>query len=323
MGEYFICANPDMNEFVRPSDYGSGLKRKEILGTGAAALDAMAILLSDPGTGKRRPADMHCPQKSGRWSEGRCIFVGDGAWQNGISPWPWKTPEAEMYDDMTSGGRNVGKGIADRIAVAHGMTRVQRLVHVGMLDGKKETFGINMMIPLELTGGTLAVADKEIPGFEGELADANKKIEDKSPAGYILDARDGTRRLVANLDRKEYLDPRQMSEHPTLLGMMRGHAMRYSAKRDDQWVRYPSTLEILGRMIFPEHGEIDSINGRWRGDRLIITAESSNAHPTTLGIEHDPGWRDMTQRLIAMLPPVDWKLKDLWMDGQTYGRIRP
>lgn len=89
----------------------------------------------------------------------------------------------------------------------------------------------------------------------------------------------GQERVIANLDKREFLDPRAFGEVPTTAGVMRGEDSTCSA------------AALMFSLFHPERrggGDADAEDmpfiGRWRGDRLVLTAEHEkpgSRFPTT------------------------------------------
>lgn len=321
MGQYFVAVNPDADEYVHGSAMGGCLKRMEILHSASGPLDAVAMLLSDPGTGRKRPADMHARGMSGRWIGERCFFVGDGAYREELKPWPWRIPEQELYERMIAEGTPLAPKLVQHVARAHGMAVGTRKTKVRDLDENVQTYSTKTMVPLIIRDDALDVEEPVHEGYAAEHESARKAIRGKGPSDYLIDARDGQRRLVADMDRREYVDPRHMAEHPTLLGMLRAMGKWWDPQDQKERPHPPSALMLMGQMLFPAHGERDGITARWRGDRVVITAETSAANPTTIQIEKDRDWRDITPELLARFQGIEWPHYHRQMHRQIYGMI--
>lgn len=323
MGQYFLALNPGRNEHVTAPSLGAGPKLKEILHSAASVLDGIAILMADPGSGRRRPADLHVRGLSGRWAAERCLLVGDGPAGNSVEPWPWAIREADMYGLALAEGTTVGPRLSSDIARAHGLVMATRTIRIRDLDGTVEKVRSAVTVPVSLRDGRVVVDQPEMEAYAAEYADAARKAAGVAQDRFVIDARDGTRRLVANLDKRQYIDPRHLSEFPTLLGMLRGHGKGWDPEDLEERERPPSTLLLLGEMMSPGDGYQDRISARWRGDRILLTAETSKDHPTTEGIERDPSWADVTPRLLSMMEAADWTHYNRRMHRQIYGEIHP
>lgn len=333
MGQYFLCVNPDRDEYLHPHAMGCGLKKPEIVGSGMSVMDAFAMLIADPGAGGRRPGDVHVPGRTGRWAGQRCFFVGDYAEDGDLPQWGWPTSEGEMYDRIQATGRDVGRTVMRIIVDVHAHVRVTTRSTTTYLDGTVDVTHRPVDVPVIGAGEEMRIDERDRTPWNADGYDkARRKLATLDVERYVVDAADGTRRLVANLDRREYLDPRQLAEIPTMAGIMRGNLKRWNRKtnRMMEGEDCPTTLQLLGEMTFHDpgcdyEGGVDrmDLTGRWRGDRLVITSETSRTGPTTTSIEGDPTWTNVTGRLLSLLPKPDWKTYHDMTNSQRYGAIGP
>lgn len=321
MGAYYLCANPGSNEFIMSGLSGGGLKKPEVLHGTTGVLDALLFLLADPGLNKRRPADLNIPQTTGKWAGQRCFFVSDNPPFEYTAPWKWQIPEDEMYDEMISNGKNLSSKCFKKIQQCHGLIIGVEKYTIRMLDGKttKDTFKVPFL--LKMAEGNISVVNPEHNSFSEAYENAVVNAKKIKPKDYLIDAYDGTRRLIANLDRKEYIDPRHMAEIPTLAGMMRAQSAQYNLDLPNTDHSSPTSISLLGHLLFPKDTCESAIDGMWYGDRVILTAETSKHDVNTHSIETDPSWLDITPKLISHQPDVDWKIYYENVNTQRFGEI--
>jgi hypothetical protein len=81
VGQYYVIANLDKNEFIDPYAFGNGVKLMEFAMDSSSTMTALAILLaSSNGQGG---GDLHLPHDSsfaglpGRWAGDRIVVAGD------------------------------------------------------------------------------------------------------------------------------------------------------------------------------------------------------------------------------------------------------
>ena len=78
MGQYYIIANIDKEEYIKPSEFGDGLKLMEFGCTGIGTTTALVVLLSS-GNG-RGGGDLHTEDPYiGHWAGDRIVIAGDYA----------------------------------------------------------------------------------------------------------------------------------------------------------------------------------------------------------------------------------------------------
>lgn len=105
----------------------------------------------------------------------------------------------------------------------------------------------------------------------------------------------GQNRLIVNLDKLEYINPLLMGEVATTAGLMQSE---------------DGAAGMLGlALVYPEHrgtGDMDEpsrtrkadrLLGRWRGDRILVSAEQNASPDLPNNEEVRAGFTDVTQRL--------------------------
>lgn len=323
MGQYFLAVCPERLEYLSPRSFGAGVKAGEILFSSAGQMDAFAMLIADPGVGAR-PADLRVPGVTGSWAGTSAFYIGDYAEDGDAPRWPWAIGEGQFYHGIQENGREVSGRLVRPVARTHGLFVTSSETTIRFQSGEVEKYkniefldlrpaGDGLRIPIEAYGGNRH--------YEEMARKAAPKVAREKPSSYLLDARDGARRLVANLDRREYIDPRQLAEIPTLAGIMRGNAKVWRADPPlaESDPAPPSTLQIMSSALFAR-GVDESCHGGWRTDRVLITAERSRRFPTTGQIEADPDWTDVTQHLVAIYRSM---VSDRDQNGRTCEKRTP
>jgi len=120
----------------------------------------------------------------------------------------------------------------------------------------------------------------------------------------VAQADQGQTRVFANLDKKEFFDPAAFGEQPTVAGIMRASTSFGTPIMANDMVISSNGVEIntktkiesgigsasclFALLLHPEtrgggdiSPEIFPEIGRWRADRLVLTAEYGDAFPTT------------------------------------------
>jgi hypothetical protein len=269
MGQYHYLVNMDRKEVVHPHDLGAGLKMWEQVANSMTVGAALIALISaKPGNA---PADLGVSPYVGAWAGGRPMEIGDYAENGDLPAWQWEIPEAEAYghDDI----QDITKAMAELIEVGCSVR------YFG--DGWRGQVKVTPSAVKRNEDGTVAF---EIdPSYDRDAlayfdrAGVTAGVISRPPAGgwrSILDSEVdvGQRRVIANLDKREYLNPLVIGEPATTVGMMRGD--------------WGTAAGLLTTLFHPERrggGDFEgAFVGRWRGDRLVATSEyDSTEFPTT------------------------------------------
>lgn len=315
MGQYHHAVCPSKGSSLHPSAFGSGSKQAEITGSGAALMDAVAIRIADP-SGSRLPGDLHIPRQTGAWAGEPVFFIGDYAENGDARRWPWNVAEGDCYGHSST-RKAKGQALAPHVLKLHGyVAGYEEWKTVDQAGKVIHTSRTLQSIPISFEGGK-AMLDEA--GCYPHQVDAHRKqlqamgdLGDLDEKDYAIDASEGQRRVIVNLDLKEYVDPYQMGEIPTLAGICRATVKNYDARRgygQQDWT--PSAIEATCNMLF--HGEARGggdrdgpMVGRWRTDRILITAEQSRKHITTDQVISDPTFRNLTSDIMIANARVDW-----------------
>ena len=136
-------------------------------------------------------------------------------------------------------------------------------------------------------------------------------------------ADEGQRRVFANLDRREFFDPIAFGEQPTTAGIMRAADVGANTRMAmDMVVSSPGDIQtnvktgsadgfssasaLFAMLLHPEprgSGDIDPSDfpevGRWRNNRLVLTAEIATDLPSTSDVLE--GFLDITPTVLRSL----------------------
>lgn len=327
MGQYHHIVCLDKREQLDPHDLGCGLKAGEQSYTyGAVRAALVAFLSRRPGN---MPADLgYAPKLVGRWAGKRVLAIGDYAEDGDLPGYDFDIPEGELYGACREKPVRPKRGYRYRIAGESETQAILRgkREHAEALAEWAEY--CRTRAPLRnVSGKALGLLEsacnvRYAPYNDGWRTFACVKAlaelgDDGFPRYVLLDERDrdylwrmagsgewwarapldkqhsgvrdgeldcGQRRVVANLDKREFFDPRALGEVPTTAALMRG---------EDGC----SALALMLMLFHPERrggGDVDRDEfpevGRWRGDRLVITAEHEaprSRFPDTARVERE------------------------------------
>lgn len=318
MGQYHIPVCPDLREHLVTHSLDCGLKQIEILGSDGRVNAALAALIAvNPGN---VPADLAGSFGVGRWAGQRLFFVGDYAEPGDVPGWSG-VPVEDLYERIGAGQDlpddpeardpevfcNIAKAMRGTLERARSERFVVRQSYLKNASGEIEReFEDVTCVPVY----ALARSDAEgsphfrIETFNDERyaqylermgiteADVDRPPLDGSWAGITnAEVDQGHNRVIANLDRQEFIDPASFGDVPTTAGIMRGDSCR--ALTLTLFVPYRR-----GGGDLAEQNELPS-NGRWRGERIVATSEFESGFPTTETVK--TGWTDISQEVMRDL----------------------
>jgi hypothetical protein len=315
MGQYHIPVCPDVEEAFMPHDVGCGLKATEQLFTRPGTCAALVALVS--ARGGNMPADLSQSPLVGRWAGKRVLIQGDYAEDGDIPEWDG-TPLSQLYhalrdpeDEEPDRDQPIYTDIsADVAAFLEGACSVW-FFGEGWRDFVK-------VKPVAKEFGSSGVAEYVID--TGYSADdlAYLKRAGMRPIDVQRPLRSGDwhgirpneltagqRRVIADRDSLEYLDPAKFGQVRTVAGMLRHAAPdnrpKAFEKADPDGI---TAIDVAGALFtllthpqrrgggdIPNNADeacdrgkrawrgVTSIQGRWRGHRVLGTAELTNCHP--------------------------------------------
>jgi hypothetical protein len=318
MGQYHIPVCPDRAEAFMPHDIGCGLKAGEQLFTRPGTCAALVALVS--ARGGNAPADLSQSPLVGRWAGKRVLIQGDYAEDSDLPGWngpPLSTLYSALHnpaDEMPEPGRLIYADISDEVAVfLEGACSVRFF---------KANWGSSYAVavkPVAREFGGSGVAEYVIDTHYSADDLAFYKRVGMRPIDVQRPPRSGDwhgprpeevalgqRRVIVNLDTREYLDPEKFAQMPTLAGLLafRGPPPWPKAfeKADPDGI---AAIDVAGALFtllthptrrgggdIPNtrdeafnHGPksvwrgVKSIQGRWRGCRILGTSEIANGEP--------------------------------------------
>ena len=301
-----------------PHDVGSGLKAAEQLFTRPGTCAALVALVS--ARGGNLPADLSPSPLVGRWAGQRVLVQGDYAEDDDLPGWDGP-PLSKLYsalrdkeDEKPDPGQLVFADLSDEVAAfLEGACSVRFF---------KATWGSSYCVavkPAAREFGGSGVAEYVIDTHYSadDLAfykrvgmrpiDVQRPPRSGDWHGIRPDeVAEGQRRVIVNLDTREYLDPEKFGQVPTLAGMLafRGPPPWPKAfeKADPGGIAaidiagalftllthpkrrgggdVPNTRdEALARGSKAVWRSVNSIQGRWRGCRVLGTSAVANGDP--------------------------------------------
>jgi hypothetical protein len=318
MGQYHIPVCPDLAQAFMPHDVGCGLKSAEQLFTRPGTCAALVALVS--ARGGNMPADMSQSPLIGRWAGQRVLIQGDYAEDGDIPGWGGP-PLSKLYaafrdpeDEKPGTGQPIFADLSGEVtAFLEGACSVRFF---------KASWGSSYSVavkPVAREFGGSGVAEYVIDtSYTADDLAFFKRVGmlpidvQRSPRSGDWhgirpnEVAEGQRRVIVNLDTREYLDPEKFGQVPTLAGMLafRGPPPWPKAfeKADPGGI---AAIDIAGALFtlltHPERrggGDIpntreealargsksvwrggNSIQGRWRGCCVLGTSEIANGDP--------------------------------------------
>ncbi len=310
MGQYHLPVNLTTKEFLYTHQLDCGLKAWEIIANGGSICAAMAALVAvNPGNG---PADLGNNPWVGRWAGHRLLCVGDYADNEdaknirgyegpplgdlyGLCDTdrvitkvkPEKDPE--LFYNITPHLRGlIEQGCSVRFIAERYAVRSISTEHPEGIESEHVRH-MRVQVKSRARAGQDGYGHYDLLGVEDQrtldwykrcMPDFDKAPWDRAPGdgsthGIGDDEIDlGQKRVFANLDTHEFIDPVAFGEVPTLAGIMRGD--------------WGSASAFVGMLFEPERrggGDLYSespLIGRWRNSRLIASSEyDSQQFPTT------------------------------------------
>ena len=283
MGQYHYAINMDVKEHISSHNLDCGLKMWEILYSCHRVTDAMVILLANNEAPSDQPADLYMPGTTGRWAGQAAMYVGDYAEDGDMANWRWSTPESEVYGAAGSDGDDDG-GIPEEWVEISSFVKPVIERSSGMMYAGRGIGGsgdLTEVKPKEGGGYTIDIPKDANEYLRDRLMSCKEEIEARTDVSFLApeDFAKGQRRLMVNLDKREFVDPEAFGEVPTLAGILKGMIDVYDA---EGW----SSNQALNSMLFfnGARGGGDAegeMIGRWRGDRIVVLGtQESERFPT-------------------------------------------
>lgn len=297
MGQYHVIVAPDARQFLKPHKLGTGLKAWEQLANPLLASGLVAMLAADPG---EAPADLPGFAGRGSWAGQRILAIGDYAEDRDIPGWDGP-PLSQLYGLCDAAEEPKADDFSSYLPserarmLVEARSRWTELSAVGYLtdasgdaapiiefvrNGRFAGTGWKDFIPVRHARGRWSLGgdqkDKEWVLRMGHPREAWARPVEGAPAPVFDPAAvaSGPNRLIANLDRWEYLDPTVFGEAPTLAGIMRGDEGSAAA-----------LISMLYHPTARGGGDLSSneLAGAWRNCRICLTtdAPSQDGLPST------------------------------------------
>jgi hypothetical protein len=232
MGQYHIPVCPDLAEAFMPHDIGCGLKSAEQLFTRPGTCAALVALVS--ARGGNMPADLSQSPLVGRWAGRRVLIQGDYAEDGDILGWGGP-PLSKLYsalhnaaDEMPEAGRLIYADISEEVAAF-----LEGACPVRFFKARwGSSYGVAVKPVAQESGGS-GVAEYVIDtdysaddlAFLKRVGMRPIHVQRPPRSGDWHGIRpnevaEGQRRVIVNLDMREYLDPEKFAQVPTLAGML-------------------------------------------------------------------------------------------------------
>lgn len=279
MGQYHRAFSYNETTFrvrmVQPYALARGLKAWEQLGGNVGAA-LIALLSVDPAD---RPGDLRKVggEILGSWAGTRILLCGDYAEKDDIPDWAGPPLKDGLYD-LWNFEKHQPAGESERSSSTRGRARWRTLYE----DWLAQSRILRRWAPLTDDSNAVAELVEHALGvrFVGDGWKDEVRVRDGSMSKDEI--ANGQARVIYNLDKQEYIDPRSFRATPTTAGMMR-HALF-----PDALLTALFQAKSRGGGDLPEDRDVpEAIRGwlgRWHGDRLVATAEQSpigTAYPST------------------------------------------
>ena len=308
MGQYHKIVSAAAKEYLSPHQLDCGLKMGEQAYSRRRVDAALSLLLSYNPTQSNEPGDIYQVGLTGRWAGHRILGVGDYAMDgdyDAATGKSWKEtfpelpPESQLYerlypkDDENDGYESPPEFLdaaawcwsaieaATEVRVVSQSVNYRRQVidlcmnpPIGQYtDSESGAYTSISFIPVVRAVRGWAINGNE--HFRSYWQSLEPEAYDRDPRGGIIAPDEfgiGQDRIILNLDKGEYLDPVRIDEvnRATTAMLMRGLDV---------------TTVLMMMLFHPEMrggGDLSSrIGGRWRGDRIVMTAERPGEFPTT------------------------------------------
>ncbi|HEX6118656.1 MAG TPA: hypothetical protein VFZ03_04335 [Dongiaceae bacterium] len=306
MGQYHKLVTLTGFEFVRPGDLDCAPGAWQILATPYRVNAALAALISvSPGD---RPADLSHNPFVERWAGHRILCVGDYAKDGDAANIPGYTGPAlptlyELLDERNLLPARKAPGVYYNVSanvrgmLEHGCS-VRFIGRAGDICVPVKTrarIGPTGWMHFDIVG------DEEVVRYQQDIQHYASKPWDRAPSDGSTDSiadddiDKGQVRVLANTDRREFIDPAAFGEVPTTAGIMRGN--------------FGSAAAMMGMLFEPEArggGDlaIDSpLIGLWRNGRLFASSESEHPQLPTTGYIKD-NWTDLSKEARQFISAI-------------------
>lgn len=306
MGQYYKIVNADQRQFMHPHHMGAGLKAIEIVTSWSVPAALVGLIAVDPNN---QPADLANNKDTGRWAGDRILLIGDYAENTDLPGWDGP-PLSELYglcdnsEEPTLEGlmkiyepdtaRSIYPKELERWRERSAAGAYTEVTPLGLVEqGASVRFNVKdegwrTFIPVcalaTRTGDDRCVfepVEKDNPEMMAyyKRCGITEEVWGRAPLDgswhAITDGEEGLgqTRVLANLDRREFIDPAAFGETPTTAGIMRGGSWGSA-----------SALAML--LIYNQRrggGDLrpNPLVGTWQGHHLIASSERSGRFPST------------------------------------------
>ena len=353
MGQYHHPVCIEAGEGLSPHLLGCGLKEAEQIFTRPGTCAALVALVS--ARGGNRPADCAQSPLVGRWAGKRVLVQGDHA-EDGDIP-GWKGPPLSLlYHALRSPEERqpwdgIPEGYWDQVPVFADISEeaaafLEGACSVRFFGDSWRTFA--KVKPVAKEFGNSGVGEYVLDTCYGADDLAYFKRAGMRPIDIQRVPRsgdwhgirphevaEGQRRVIVNLDRREYLDPAMFGQVPTLAGLIADPRLR-----GDGAPRWPKAFEKAdpggiaaidvagalfallchpvkrgggdlpgsydeaygrgGKQIWKRAAKV-AVKGRWRGGRILGTAELASHPDWPTTDEAVAGFADISNAAINYL----------------------
>lgn len=307
MGEYFLGINLENYQYIKSSHFGGGLKRYEIIHSSAGAMDAFLMSITDPGTERAKPADLIAKNHTGIWAGKHVGFFGDYE--------TYAQSGKVEYDEALSSGEEISHKFVKKIMNCHKIYFFKRKSRILRLDGSFELFDNTMEVAIKIKDGFIT-PDYIYGHTDSEKSEIERKFSTLKVRDFEINGNNGSKRVLLNIDKKEYINPQIIMEIPTVAGVLRSH-ISYRPQDDNR--TNPTTMNLLGELIFSDRETEFESSGKWQGDRMVFTAEKSNSFPNTEEVTGSSEYKDITPYLISRSGQIDIEAKKRSLKFQEAG----
>lgn len=336
MGQYHNIINATRHEYLGAHELGNGVKMLEqSCSYGGVRASLVAFLARRGGN---MPADLSYSPLIGRWAGNAIMAIGDYAEAGDLPSWKGELPEPELYRACREKPKRPARGYhwlvqgeSETQAILRGKREHQEALAEWEAFCAKHR-PVRNVAP-KVKGLLESACNIRFKGNDGWIDYmAVKALAERGPDGrpqyvplhqraddmaYYLRAGwtdkdwgrapldeqhhglmdgevdQGQRRVIANLDTREFIDPQAFGEVPTLAGIMRGEdACSAMALMFMLFHHEARGGGDLGRDGHPDVG-------RWRGNRLVVTAEFEKPRsrfPSTEEVQ--AGFTDISKPLV-------------------------
>lgn len=293
----WICICPSLREYVRGATVGGSNKMVEILSNSGDVADMVAMLVTDAGSAVGK-GDLADRPMAGRWAGRRICWVTTWHDEDPEGRWDEDFKLSNASEEAMDNWTDIGPEMVDGMLGVHGRALLMQSFRTTHLDGEVSVHVHRLPMPV------LRRDDAVVPDLSwiGEHHNYLRIYEESAEhmAGIdpdvliaAIDIAAGRRRLIVNLDRREYIDPVALGETPTLAGIVLASAKNCGGQLEDHAEHrlLPISLRMMTELM---------MDGReWWNDRVVLTGAGQEYIPSTDAVLGDRTYRDRTHAILA------------------------